>query len=123
MGTPSASDPDNQPLAYSLRASDPPERMYMLGSDANALYALDSTTGTAARVGTASQFGIAETAPSGLAWHNGRLYMVGFGTNSLYTIDSATGEASLVASKAQITGSGGASPHLGGWRPTTASCT
>ena len=114
VGTAAASDPENQPLAYSLRPSDPPERMYMTGNDADALYTIDSNTGAVARVGTASQFGVAERGPFGLAWHNGQLYMAGYGTNSLYTIDIATGEAALVATKDQLTGSGGPTRLLAG---------
>ena len=113
VGAPSAADPDGHPLDYSLRASDPSDRMYMLGGIANALYTLDSTTGTAARVGTATRFGVSEYNPSGLAWHNGRLYMTGHYTDSLYRLDTVTGEATRVATRAQITGGGGYNPIRG----------
>ena len=99
VGTPLATDPDGQPLVYNLYAQDPPERMYMVSDTKNALYALDSTTGAAtARVGTASRFGVNETGPRGLAWHDGQLYMTGSTANSLYTLDIVTGEATRVAS-------------------------
>ena len=108
LGTPEASDPEGQTLVYSLRGSDPADRMYMVGTAGQALYALDSDTSEAVRVGAAVQFGVSEGVPGGLAWHNGQLYMVGGGSNSLYTLDTSTGEAALVATGAQITGSGGA---------------
>ena len=115
VGAPSATDPEDQTLTYSLRPSDPPERMYMLGDGADALYTLDSGTSEAARVNAAVvQFGVSERSPRSMAWHNGRLYMTGNGTDSLYTVDTATGDAVLVATGAQITGSGGPSRHLAG---------
>ena len=107
VGSPSAMDPEGQSLTYSLRASDPSKRMYMTGYTTSALYALDSTTGIAARVGGAVQFGVAEDLPRGMAWHNGQLYMIGAGNDSLYTLDIVTGVATLVADKQQITGSSG----------------
>ena len=88
--------------------------MYMTGSTADALYTLDSTTGSASRIGTAAQFGVSETTPGGLAWHNGRLYMTGSGTNSLYTLDTDTGQATLVATGNQITGSSATARQLSG---------
>ena len=105
VGTPSAVDPEMQTLTYSLRASDPADRMYMLGDKADALYALDSTTGAATeRVGTVARYGVGETDPRGLTWHNGRLYMTGDTANSLYTIDTITGEATRLTSGG-VTGS------------------
>ena len=85
------------------------------------LYSLDSTTGEAARVGTAEQFGISESFPLGMAWHKGELYMIGGGHAGLYKLDVITGEASLVATKDQITGSGGPR-FLWALRLTRASC-
>ena len=105
VGTPSAVDPEMQTLTYSLRASDPADRMYMLGDDTDALHRLDSTTGAVTeRVGTAAQFGVGETDPRGLAWHNGRLYMTGDTSDSLYTLDVVTGEATRLTSGG-VTGS------------------
>ena len=98
--------PRGRAIAYSLRTSDPAERMYMVGGTTDALYALDGTTSEAVRVGTATQFGVSERFPRGMTWHNGQLYMIG-GSGSLYTLDALTGEAALVASKEQIIGSGG----------------
>ncbi len=48
----------------------------------------------AKRVGTATQFGVNETWPKGLASHNGKLYMVGRG--GLYTLNPTTGGATRV---------------------------
>ena len=104
VGTPTATDPDDHTLTYSARASDPAETMYMLGDGGDALYALDSTTGTAARVGTAEEFGVSETAPKGIGWHNGQLYMTG--GSGLYTLDTLTGEAVRIATAEQLTGGG-----------------
>ena len=114
VGTPAATDPENQTLAYSLRASDSAEDLYMAGGSADALYALDSVTGEAARVGAATRFGVNETDPAGLGWHNGRLYMIGGNTGGLYTVDIVTGEATLVAGKAQLTGTDSTQLHLSG---------
>ena len=104
VGTLLATDSEDHDLVYSLRAADPPERMYMTSVTSAALYTLDSTTSDAVRVGTAPQFGVSENLPLGLAWHNGQLYMTGSGTNGLYTLDVVTGEATPVASKDQIIG-------------------
>ena len=107
VGTPTAADPDGHALTYSLRASDPAERMYMIGNDTDALYTLDSGTGAATtRVGTATEFGVDETSPRSLAWHNGQLYMIGNDTGSLYTLDVITGEATRVGGSGVAGGSG-----------------
>ena len=52
----------------------------------------------ATRVGSASAFGVGETAPTGLTVLNGTLYMVGNATDALYTVDPATGIATRVGS-------------------------
>ena len=124
LGVLSATDPEEQSLTYSLRAPDPANRMYMVGGDTQALYTIDSTTSTVARVGDAEQFGVSETAPLALAWHKGRLYMIGQSNDSVYTLDTTTGEATLVATKTQITGSadlllGGIASHGGELYVTT----
>ena len=105
LGAPPASDPEGQSLVYSLRGSDPASRMYMLGGGSDTLYALNSATSEAVRVGAAEQFGISETDPRGMAWHNGQLYMAGHKTNNLYTLNTTTGEATLVATNTQTTSS------------------
>ena len=125
VGEVSAVDPDNGYLEYSLRVSDPAGRIYMVGGTAAALYALDSATGMTVRVGRVAEFGVSESDPRGLAWHNGLLYMVGGSANSLYTLDMNTGEAALVAAAAQLTGSrlplqlGGVASHDGDLYVTT----
>ena len=100
VGAVTAVDPEGDAIAYSLRGSDPPRRMYMAGRTANALHTLDSITGEAARVGTAAGFGIGVTAVQGLAWHNGKLHMVGAvgtDTDGIFTVDTDTGVAVRVA--------------------------
>ena len=80
----------------------------MTGDTANALYTIDSTTGVATRVGSAENFGVGETCPESLAWHEGRLFMVGcaqaVGTSvdALYTLDPHTGVATLWATGPQL---------------------
>ena len=98
LGTVAAVDPDSgDTLAYRLRGSDPPNRMYMTGSSDAALYSVDSDDFEATRVGTSVPgFGVGETDPSGMAWHNGELYMIGRTTDALYTLDPYTGEAMRV---------------------------
>ena len=102
VGTPSAVDPENQPITYSLRVSDSVGRVYVLGGGGDVLYALDSVTGVAVRVGAVEGFGVSETAPRGIGWHNGQLYMTGGG--GLYTVDVVTGEAVRVAGESQLIG-------------------
>ena len=64
----------------------------MVGDDADALYQIDTTNGTASRVGSLG----AEQTPAGLASHNGILYMVGSGNDALYKIDTTNGSATRV---------------------------
>ena len=64
-GTASASDEAGHALTYSLRGTDPPDRMYMMGAGANALYTLDSDNGSARRVGAAPEFGAGITQSAG----------------------------------------------------------
>ena len=70
--------------------------LYMLGDVANALYTLSTTSGLATRIGASTNFGVGETAPQGLAFHNGVLYMVGNENEALYTVDTTTGQATRV---------------------------
>ena len=69
VGTVTAADSEGHAVSYSLRSSDPPERMYMVGTDDNALHTLDRATGVATRVGDAVDFGAGVTDVQGLAWH------------------------------------------------------
>ena len=45
-----------------------------------------------------TNFGVGETNPTGLVWHNGQLYMTGSVTDGLHTLDTATGVAALITS-------------------------
>ena len=58
--------------------------LYMVGSSRDRLYTLDRTTGIATRVGSATQFGVGEAGPAGLAWDGTNLYMIGAGVDALY---------------------------------------
>ncbi len=68
----------------------------MVGRQNAALYTVDTTTGVATRVGSATQFGVSERFPTGLAAIGNTLYMVGDGNNVLYTVDTTTGMATRV---------------------------
>ena len=70
----------------------------MVGSNNDALYTLDTTTGEGFRVGGSNDSGVGEGSPSGLASHNGKLYMVGRQTNALYTLNTSTGVATRIGS-------------------------
>ena len=59
-------------------------------------------TGTATRVGTATQFGVHESSPYGLTSHNGKLYMVGSSNDALYTVNPTTGRATRVGTATQF---------------------
>ena len=84
------------------------DTLYMVGSKNNALYTLDTATGIATRVGSATEFGVVdgEDFPRGLAsitiTENGTttttLYMVGDENNFLYTLNTDTGVATKVGS-------------------------
>ena len=113
VGAVAATDPENDHVTHSLRDSDASNAMYMLGGLGDALYSLNRTSSAATRIAATAAFGVSETDPRGLAWHNGELYMVGGATQALYTVDIATGEAVLAATLAQITG-GKASVELSG---------
>ena len=76
--------------------------LYMVDDNTDALYTVDTTTGVASRVGSATKFGIvdangqavADVSPRGLAWDGTNLYMM---TNDmLYTLSTTTGIATLV---------------------------
>ena len=55
-------------------------------------------TGAVERVGTSTNFGVGETGPNGIAFHNGTLYMVGVLNDALYTLNTTTGMATRVGS-------------------------
>ena len=69
--------------------------LYMVDGRNRALYTV-TTTGVAARVGTATNFGVNESYPEGLTSHNGTLYMVGSYNRALYTVNATTGVATRV---------------------------
>ncbi len=61
--------------------------LYMVGTDNDILYTLNTTTGGATRVGSVpSRFGVGERLPRGLAAINSTLYMVGSQNNALYAL-------------------------------------
>lgn len=71
--------------------------LYMVGETNDYLSTLNTSTGIATRVGTATQFGtVNEDNPTDLAGCAGTLYMVGGDNDWLYTIDTATGVATRV---------------------------
>ena len=72
-------------LPYDLAAIG--NTLYMVGSDTDSLYRLNTTDGTATRVGSATNFGVGETTPIGLAAIANRLYMVGATNDRLYTLN------------------------------------
>ena len=74
------------------------DALYMVGEGNDALYTVNTTTGEATRIGSATAFGVGETSPTGLAFHNGTLYMVGLTTRALYTVNTTTGVATRVGS-------------------------
>ena len=74
------------------------DTLYMTGDSNDALYILNTTTGAATRVGSATAFGVGETIPTGLAAIGNTLYMVGSTTDVLYTVDTVSGTATRVGS-------------------------
>ena len=70
----------------------------MVGAANDALFTLNTSTGVATRVGSATQFGVNEFAPSGLAAIGNTLYMVGTTNNALFTLNTTTGVATRVGS-------------------------
>ena len=74
------------------------EFLYMVDGVTDVLYILDTTSGTATRVGSATNFGVGEDSVSGLAYHNGTLYMVGVTNQALYTVNTSSGVATRVGS-------------------------
>ena len=108
VGTPSATDSDaDDTITYSLYASDASNKMYAVqdavGSGSDALFSIDSSTGSATRIGTAHNFGQdSSVGPSALAWHNGKLYMTGTDSAKLYTVNPVDGTALAVGTAANF---------------------
>ncbi len=61
--------------------------LYMAGGSNAALYTVDTTTGVATRVGSATLFGVSESSPQDLAAIGNTLYMVGDSNDVLYLFD------------------------------------
>ena len=72
--------------------------LYMVGSTNDALFMLDISSGRATRVGSATNFGVSEDTPRGLASIGDTLYMVGSDNDYLYTLDTSSGVATRVGS-------------------------
>ena len=70
--------------------------LYMVSAGTDALFTVNRTTGTATRIGSANQFGVGESFPSGMAWDGTNLYMVGFTNDYLSILDRTTGIATRV---------------------------
>ena len=108
VGTASATDADTgDTLTYSLRAADASTRMYRVqdssATSSDALFSVDGSTGTATRVNSsATDFGVNESSPIGLASHNGDLSLLGDSTDRLYALNTSTGLATRVGSAANF---------------------
>ena len=83
--------------------------LYMVG-DGN-LYTLNTTTGRAASVGNADDFGRNEDQATGLALHNGQVYMTGSRRDRLYTLDVTN---NALVGTASFAGTGLSSPFGNG---------
>ena len=69
-----------------------------LSSGPRGLYSLDTSSATPTFIGSATDFGVSETAPHGLASDGTNLYMVGRTNKKLYTLDTTTGVATPLSS-------------------------
>ena len=76
--------------------------MYMVGLNSEYLSSINTTTGVATRVGSATRFGVGELSPQGLAAIGNTLYMVGRVNDCLYTVNIATGAATRVGSSTRF---------------------
>ena len=75
----------------------------MVGDVTDNLYTLDTSTGTATRVGEANQFGVSESQPRDLAGcPNGNLYMLGDDNDVLYLVNTSTGVATQIGSASEF---------------------
>ena len=74
--------------------------LYMVGSDYDALFTVNTSTGVAIRVGSATRFGVNTFVPRDLAFdpNTDTLYMVESYDNRLYTLNTSTGIATRVGS-------------------------
>ena len=69
-----------------------------LSSTRRGLYSIDTSDATATRIGSATDFGVGEQFPAGLASDGATLYMVGRTNKKLYTLDTTTGVATPLSS-------------------------
>ena len=67
-------------------------------SDGSALYTLNTSTGVATRVGSATGFGVSEGNCRALCFVGNTLYMVGATQDALYTLNTSTGVGTRVGS-------------------------
>ena len=72
--------------------------LYMTGNEFDALFAVNTTTGIATRIGNANQFGASISTPTGLGAIGELLYMTDNGTDAIYTVNPRTGVASRIGS-------------------------
>ena len=78
--------------------------LYLTDDDTDALYAVDTETGAATRVGESPEFGANETAPGGLVEIDDQLYMVGAVSDGIHRMDPTRGHAeeSAIAPQGQF---------------------
>ena len=78
--------------------------LYLTDDDTDALYAVDTETGAATRVGESPEFGANETAPGGLVETEDQLYMVGAVSDGIHRMDPTRGHAeeSAIAPQGQF---------------------
>ena len=69
-----------------------------LSSGPRGLYSLDTSSATPTFIGSATNFGVSEQSPTGLASDGNNLYMVGRTNKKLYTLDTTTGVATPLSS-------------------------
>ena len=73
--------------------------LYGVSSGGNrGLYSIGASSATATLIGSATNFGVGELYPAGLASDGANLYMVGRTNKKLYTLDTTTGVATPLSS-------------------------
>ena len=93
---------EDQPWGLASSKKDGISTLHMVGSASDgggetnnaALYTLNTSTGSATRVGEADDFGSGgDYSPTGLSWHKDTLYMLGQQYRSLYGLNTSDGNA------------------------------
>ena len=93
---------EDQPWGLASSKKDGISTLHMVGSASDgggetnnaALYTLNTSTGSATRVGEAGDFGLGgDYSPTGLSWHKDTLYMLGQQYRSLYGLNTSDGNA------------------------------